>query len=131
MREESVTITASLADFWRIWRGRGTDAPEGGALRGPTTLVVDGEAPTAPPRAPPAPAIRRRPAPRDRRAARVSYARGSGRDGGALGRALRHVEIGDRALGRLGGEADRLRQGRMRMDGEADVLGVGAHLERV
>jgi len=47
MREECVTITAFLADFWRIWRRPGTDAPEGGALRGPKTLVVDAAAVSA------------------------------------------------------------------------------------
>jgi len=51
MREECVTITAFLADFWRIWRRRGTDAPEGGALRGPKTLVVDAAGVSAPTRA--------------------------------------------------------------------------------
>ena len=45
-------------------------------------------------------------------------------------RALGHVQVGDRALGHLGGEADRLRQRRVGVDREADVLGVGAHLER-
>src|SRR5690242_21450026 len=78
-----------------------------------------------------APRSVREPAARAARGPRGAGPAGSGRDGGAPGRALGHVEVGDRALGRLGGEADRLRQGRMRMDGEADVLGVRAHLERV
>ena len=43
----------------------------------------------------------------------------------ALGR-----QVGDGALGHLGREADRLRQRRVRVDRERDVLRVGAHLDR-
>ena len=39
-------------------------------------------------------------------------------------------DVGDRALGHLGAEADRLGEGRVRVDGEADVLGVEARLDR-
>ena len=43
---------------------------------------------------------------------------------------LRHVEIGQRPREGLGRHGEGLRQGRMGMDGEADVLGVAAHLDR-
>ena len=52
------------------------------------------------------------------------------REATAPASALRRVEVGDRALGHLGGEADRLGEGRVRVDREAEVLGVGAHLDR-
>ena len=41
------------------------------------------------------------------------------------------MQVGDRTRFHLGGERDRLAQRRMRVDRERDVLGVGAHLERV
>lgn len=44
--------------------------------------------------------------------------------------ALGQVEIGDGAFERLGRHPDRLRERRVRMDGQADVGGVGAHLDR-
>ncbi len=42
---------------------------------------------------------------------------------------LRHVEVGDRALECFGGHADRFGEGRVRVDGQADILGVRAHLD--
>ena len=44
--------------------------------------------------------------------------------------ALGHVEVGDGALEGLGRHADRLGQGRVRVDGQTDVFGVRAHLDR-
>src|SRR5271166_526699 len=41
---------------------------------------------------------------------------------------LRHVEVGQRAGESLGRKCKSLRQRRMRVDGEADVLGLRAHL---
>jgi hypothetical protein len=43
---------------------------------------------------------------------------------------LRQIEISNRALEGLGCHADGLGERRVRVDGEANILGVGAHLDR-
>src|SRR5262245_32278746 len=43
--------------------------------------------------------------------------------------ALRHVQVGDAAVGDLRCEEHRFREGRMWMNRQADVLRVGAHLQ--
>src|ERR1700694_660764 len=47
-----------------------------------------------------------------------------------LSRPRLRQHVRDGALGHFGAEENRLRQRRMRVDREADILGIGAHLER-
>src|SRR6266705_4915255 len=50
--------------------------------------------------------------------------------GGAPALLLRHVQVGEGALDRLGCTRDGLAEGRVRMDGEPDVGGIAAVLHR-